>query len=278
MLTKEFRKTVDDQAKFAPKDTDLIGILDDLEVSLRDVEGKAKSIGLASDEIDGVRTRLIVEAERKWISTKYPLLDLSFTNRRRDVVYGWNDKDDVELKNGSEEGCCAGTLPVFTHVWGSVSDFENYFGHNEDNHSSMEYDEFLGEIPRCKKHPRRRVHATAKLPSGMSMALITKARRAICLANLFDVILFDRGLDRYDTRHNYNWQVGVLWAPTDEAWSLSHRTVRMKGDPAVMIGRDRANTDHYLVGYYDTPDEKPIDHIIREFTSGKVGKRLPKRK
>ena len=92
-------------------------------------------------------------------------------------------------------------------------------------------------------------------------------RNCIAYLRLFEVLIFARGYER-DQRRSNGIEVGVLWAPTLDAWAFRVAPVRPKGDPAILV---RSGSDQpYLVCYFDTPNEVSIENLIREFTSGVI--------
>lgn len=279
METKEFRRIVDGNCRPPTTKAEAMKVLDDLIVALGRIKEEATKIGLAGDEIKGVRARLIREAEIKWMKTRYAVLDLSFMEQTREVFYGRNDKNPsvVEFK---EDGGELGLLPVFVSKWDELNDYEEHY--EEDARSfnrGMQYEHRLGTLPGIRvgreSFSPRNVNAVASLPSGINASMFANIRKCIAYLRMFNLMTFERGIAREGRGWKRDIQVGVLWAPTPESWTLKDTAVRPKGDPAVLVQKDDVT---YLVGYYDTPDEQPIDNIIREFTSGNVGKALPKRR
>lgn len=279
MNTKQFRKTVDDQCR-QPKKGEAIQVVDDLEIALARVESSAKEIGLAGDEINGVKNRLIEEAQTKWMTTRYAVLDMSFADQSREVHFGRVEDNPrkFEFKDGEAPGAEYGTLPVFVTLWDSLHDHESHYDEQEKGwRSGMKYEHYLGTVARVRvgrdSFPPVRVEAVVSVPSGIDSEMFKRVRKCISFLRMFGLATFERGIER-SSRREGEVEVGVLWCPTEESWSLKDEPIRPKGDPAVLV---RHNKTVYLVGYFDTPDEKPIDNIIREFTSGKIGKALPKR-
>jgi hypothetical protein len=74
------------------------------------------------------------------------------------------------------------------------------------------------------------------------------------------------GIDEYRNSERQP-KVHVYWAPTLEALSVRTEPPRPKGDPAVVFSVGGAS---FLLDFYDAPDERPIEHLIREYSEGKL--------
>lgn len=293
MRTQEFQTAVNCQSRPPAHEPDLIAVVDGLAGRITDATRKAMEIGLSGDEISGLRHRLRHEAEVRWMRTRYATLDLSFmdgeTNRKQFVI-GRTDAapDQVELKKVLAPGeevehtktCTVAALPVFVCEWMTFSQLREHFTPTQRDGWRVPFPEH-----RLRDHfhlPAVRLHgvhyralavtARVKMPEGITPDMFARVRRCIAFLELFDVLLLDRDMCEVPAHRRGHRtgdiEVGVLWAPVEEAWAFSTVPPRPAGDPAVVV---RSGGTSYLVGYFDTPDEKPIDNLIREFSTGPLG-------
>lgn len=294
MTTAEFQKKVNFNAMPVQQKRSPHDILDELEVAVTRIRVEAVSLGMRADELDGVIDRLIVEAEKNWMQTQYAVLDLSFTESTRKVLIGPNENSKLIAKawdtydGDTPKGHAWFNLPNYVIHWDEFSDIIKTYhvGLREDSTYYRSGSPFLrvdlGIIERWREgnihHSRVNVQARLEIPSGMTQICLATVRQAIAFRDLFDIALFLRGLaNTRRSRGHHDSDVGVLWGPIEEAWSFESQTIHPKGDPAILLkGRDEATV--YLLGFFDTPNERPIENIIREFSEGKVPKKMKSKK
>lgn len=119
MKTAEFRENVNQACRQPREQTDLVAIVDELEKQIGQAIAKAVGIGLEASELQGVRDRMIVVAEEKWMTSRYPALDMEpFDGLNQHFVLGRveHEPSSVEIKrHGTDagKGELVGTLPVF---------------------------------------------------------------------------------------------------------------------------------------------------------------------
>ena len=287
MNTKQFRSAVAKQAIGPERGSDPVAVVDGLAGKIADAVAKAKELGLGGDAIETVRCRFVREAEARWMRTRYATLDLSFTHGKRRVLLGRSaaDPDQVEVRKwlgpatgdepvgGREE--LVGAVPEFACLWNPYQRLREWFSESGTSHYGhrFEFHHAVGAFSSGKvggtHRPALRVEATARMPDGMTDRVFALARRCVAFLRLFDVMLFDREIADERTRVE-QFEVGVLWAPAEDAWMFTGSPVRPKGDPAILVRR--SDSECFLVGYYDTPDERPIEHLVREFSRGPLGR------
>lgn len=287
MTTQEFQKTVDAQTE-KTRQVELSSIMDELEAKIAEIGGKAKEIGLSVDECTSVRSRLIAAAEHRWMLTRYASLDTSFAERNLYYVLTRDEKNPSEVRlkgllNGtgldddSEAEASKKTekivlLPEFVTVWDSYEDWRDRYEREErwtrDNWSANGRNGY--ELPPVRvggeHYGRTRVYVTTKYPDGITDPMFKRMRKALAFSRMFDVNLLDRDITD-PRREGASDSFGLLWCPKPEAWSVTKTPPRPDGDPAILF---KTGGKTYLVGYFDTPDERPIDDMIREFSEGEL--------
>lgn len=285
MTTQEFQATVNKYAE-PVQEVETASILDELEQKLTEIEAKAREIGLNGSECTAVRSRLLDAAERRWMRTRYASLDLAFAQKNLTYLLARKENayDDVELRydpNGFDEPKKTEVtvlLPEFVEVWDSFREWKRLYdtreqgwSRNEGRYSANNRNGY--EINPLRvggvSYSRKRVFISTKYPDGITDEMFKRMRKVDAFNRLFRVSLLDRGIeDDQDDRMSDDF--GLLWCPKPETWVVSDTPPRPEGDPAILY---RSNGTVYLVGYFDTPDERSIDNLIREFSQGPLPKK-----
>lgn len=281
MNTATFQKTVN-AAAGKTRPAQLGKILRETAATIDETAAKARELGLSGSEIAGVRERLLDAAEARWMRTRYAALNLSFATGVQHFLVGRSAANlgkpailrSVPADFQASKNECVVELPVFVQVWDNYGDWRERYTVEQPRWNDR--GDFQVEVMNRAELPPLRsggqhyraihLHISTKYPDGLTPAMFRLMRKACAYARLFDAALLDAGLiesERHESRDN----LGLLWAPADAAWAVSGTPPRPAGDPAVLFQRGDAV---YLVGYFDTPDEKPIDNLIREFTEGTV--------
>jgi hypothetical protein len=291
--TAQFQKSVNFNAEPIQTKRSPHAVLDDLETAIAKVRVEAVGLGMMANELDGVIDRLINEAEKNWMRTQYATLDLSFTESFRKVLVGPEGEKIVakawDVFDGEvPKGHAWFALPTYVTHWDEFSDIVKsyHLGSREDDGWYRRDSPFhrcnLGTIERWRvgneHHRAVNVEARLEIPSGMNQACLNAIRQAITFRELFALALFMRGISNsrmYADRHAND--VGILWAPVETAWAFQAKPVRPKGDPAILL-QGRKGSAVYLIGFFDTPNEKPIENIVREFSEGTMPKKSKTKK
>jgi hypothetical protein len=113
------------------------------------------------------------------------------------------------------------------------------------------------------------------VPDGITAAHVRSAREAVAHLMLAQSLLFARGIDlddecrkgRYESGGIGDAKVALIWAPNEDVLTLRSDPPRPAGDPAIVL---EVVGHTFLLAFYDTPDERPIEHLIREFSEGKL--------
>ena len=273
MQTEEFRKILH---KFTtdPVSADPIEMVGQLQSKIDSAIKKATKLGFSGEEMRGVKRRFLIAAERNWMLARYPILNMEFADRKQRFLLArsFDGHGGIEMVGPANDETVAGkgqvvvSLPVFVSVWEEYEEMQRLFSVDNDSYHSRQFRQRCGRFEAYRdkgiSHSRVDIGACVQMPSGITPAMFTRVRRALAYLQLFGVLLFDAGMA--DSGYDQH-QVGVLWAPTDEAWSFRGEAPRPKGDPAILL---KSGDVVYLLGYFDTPDEKPIANLIREFTEG----------
>jgi len=282
MKTADFRRTVNGAASrvVGGKPT---AIVDELVVKLRELETKARDLGLSGTEIGGARTRLVAAAAERWMRTRYATLELSFTDRKQYFLVGRSPDNPavpvilrpvaVGTAPGKNETVIE--LPVFVTEWDGLDDWQKYYRateHHGDDTARVRSPDAVLPPARINGQHLSKIHigARTRYPDGITPSMFGRMRRAMAYSRLFDATLMDRGLEDATGYNSNGNEIGILWAPNDDAWVLRGQPPRPAGDPAILF---RRGDTVCLLGYFDTPDEKPIDALIREFSSGKLSRK-----
>lgn len=281
MNTLEFQAAVNQHAAPATGEADIIGIVNEWQQKRKELVEKARELGLERSDIRSVKDRLAREAEGRWMRTRYASLDLSFVEKMKQRFLLSRNADDLNqisivgrVESDQEDTATSliATVPVFLCEWDSLRDLKRRYKDEDASYWRRESASVrVGEIPKHRvgrnHYGARDVSMFARMPDGIDSRLFARVRRCLAYVHLFEAIAIDRGL--LDTVSNDDSvQVGILWAPADDAWSVQATAPRPAGDPAILVRRGHSTP--YLVAYFDTPDEKPIDHIIREFSEGPI--------
>ncbi len=215
MDTMEFQAAVGKHAKRA--DADPIRVVDELAEKIDQAVETARSIGLSNEEMDKVRSRLITEAESQWMQSRYAVLDMTFARAMQKFLVG-RDADNPSsvsiigrADDATEEGKGQKVVafPVYCQMWDSLSDFVGRFDLHEGYARGLSSSNDVGFLPEMRVGQTRyqgvKLYANAKMPSGITGEMFVRVRRAIAFLELFDVLLFDRGLVWNETHSAALW-------------------------------------------------------------------------
>jgi len=249
-------------------------ILDELGGSIARVRAVAAEFGM--DAADRVK-QLIRAAEVRWMLCEWPTLDTSVMDAAEQTRYVRRDETGNALHPAfvpAGPDTHEVRVPVYVTLasgvdrWLSTGRFERAFQTGDGNAHQIR----VGAVPRSRAGnrwlPELRVTARVAPPEG---ATVYAGRVRNCWADMVDfyTALLRAGVTNspYTGTRNDEVTVRVLWAPADDAWVVAGQPRRPAGDPAVLLRTEAAT---YLVALYDIPSEKPIDNIVREFTTGKL--------
>lgn len=284
MTTQDFQAVLNRAKQPAHSAEKPLAVIEQLQTSLVELTDAARKIGLAADEIDDSRQRLIGGAEARWMREHYAAVDLRFATQKTLHVFARDESDPRVAKVVSSpidtigRFEVTGELPVFVQLWNNYRNLRNFFDHGADcRGGQFIFKERVGSFPVRRVgqvyDSAANIVASVQMPSGLNEAVFSSICKAMAWLLMFDAQLLQYGIVEpvMSSRREISDRVGILWAPTLDAWTFQAEPLRPAGDPAVLIrGGYR---DPYLVCFFDTPNEKPIENLIREFSRGPVSKK-----
>lgn len=118
------------------------------------------------------------------------------------------------------------------------------------------------------------VNARALVPAGIGSSQKTKAMALLADFYRAAAACLETGVDLFRQAdllsRDYPGAIRVIWAPNLDDLSLTTELIKPRGDPAIVW--DFGDT-FWLLDFYDTPDERPIENIVREYSDGPLPKR-----
>lgn len=285
--TEEFQKAIEPHLD-RRAEPDPLAILAELAKQQEKIRGLCREAGMPADATEKALDRATLAAECRWMKCRYPTIDTAFAETaRRTVIVRRTaaDPEQLEVCPPTAEpiwpdgkGETQVEIPVFAHRDTTPEDLAKDYAEGNDR-SVVVSGQTHVHLPHGSFNKRSYRQAfcqvRAKVPAGVTPATFQRIRRAYVWWGLFDLLLLDRGLREHRGQYARRSRPDLvqLWAPVDQALTVTRTLVDPDGDPAVLM---RAESGTYLIDYYDTPDEQPIDHLIREFSDGPVGAVLGK--
>lgn len=256
---------------------------------------QATSLGIGREGTKEARTKLARAFVRRWMMLRFAAIDLSFADRPWWVTArrsnGENTPKIVAASSEKPTGdidpvtTCVGRISRFFSVYTSPEQFALNRGEDADIEAIGKSNTAirLGTLSSGRRgsDSYRRVDVTvwAKVPDGICARHVRLVRKALAHYRLADALTCEAGIPlteevqsqngRWTNRSGYPDSLIVLWAPLPEALAVEAEPPRPNGDPAVVV---RLGGETFLLDFYDTPDEAPIEHLIREFSEGKLPK------
>lgn len=253
---------------------------------------QARELGVGPDGIAEVTHKMAAAFMRRWMMLRYAVVDLSFTQRLWWITAERVGRDGAKVVSGSdvrpdtpEDGVMrvVGSVPRFFTETAEAKAFAFQRGNDRimDGHDTHAVGELANGTRSGVRCPSLTVRVSAKVPDGIGDRHRKLVQQAMGHAYGAKALLYGRGVDisaelaPLDSRRHYSpdgWsaQVKVIWAPLADVLSVTASPPRPVGDPAVVL---EAGGNAYLLDFYDTPDERPIEHLIREFSEGKLPER-----
>ena len=290
MTTAEFQKEFLSNAKVPDADTPFDSAAEVVAdyVATRDATlQQARDLGVGEAGAREVRGRLAKAFVRRWMMLRYAAIDLSFTKRPWWIRVDRNE-DELHVVGTFDAEPAPPTDRVTTlcekvnrFFYSKVSIGAFAFGNDEDDDVELKPASIkLGTFPsgRRGKSSFRSVDVfvSAALPDGISAKHVRKARAAYAHYYIGVAALYAKGIDlnrelvnpdRYGDSDIKRGRLTVFWAPLQHALSVTAKPVRPKGDPAIVL---TIGGESFLLDFFDTPDEAPIEHLVREFTEGRL--------
>jgi hypothetical protein len=261
-------------------------VVSDYLTTRRQTLADANRLGVGTAGLGEIRSNLATSFIRRWMMTRYATVDLSFTERKWWLRVERDDDNECRIvtayesepKNDTDgERSMIGTIPRFFSVHADALEFAT-----GDTQLSPRRDHSLGTLARYRagrKVVREvRVRIAANVPDGITATHRRKTAEALGFYLFGKAVLLTRGVDLHNEiesakdsyhrrRDEGGAQVVVIWAPLAEHLSIKSDPVRPKGDPAIVLQIDGHD---FLLDFFDTPNERPIEHLIREFSEGSI--------
>lgn len=279
MTTVEFQKEFLSNVA-EPASDDPIDVIRQFVALRTNTLAQARALGVGESGSKDIRKSLATAFVRRWMLLQYAAVDLSFTKR------DWflrvvRDGDETRIV-GHSDFAIAPTADEVTEICATIP---RYFSASIDadefafdKHEFQVEDAKLGAFSHGQRsgvrYSSRNISVSAVLPDGViTKENIAKAQKAIGHAMMPVPLLMPFGInfksDLDVSRYNRNeaMKIEVIWAPNVECLSVISTPPRPAGDPAILL---RTMGHAFLLDFYDTPDEAPIAHLIREFSEGRL--------
>jgi len=277
MNTLEFQTEVMSHAKptIPSKNGEIVA---DYIAARRKARQSMTELGLGEHGRREAEMKLLETYFRRWLSAKYGTLDMSFTKETRRAVVRRTSKGkavkafDVPATYEPESSIveCVIQLPVY--VVASASTKIGPIDFTTKELGSFRHGRYAKE-----QFSTDNIFAACTCPDGFNRGHVREYQRFQARVIEGFAALVRKGINPTTILDNDRWQrerfripetsLSVLWAPLDEHWQIRSAPPPPKGDPAVIA---EFLGVHYLLAMFDTPDEKPIEGVIREFSTGRL--------
>lgn len=283
MTTAEFQTVFKTNATVPAGDTPA-GVVNHYVTTRESTLRQARDLGIGEAGAHEVRSKLAKAFVRRWMMLCYPAIDLSFTTSPWRLLVERNEDDNATVseftagpvKNDPVLSCLTSVQRFFrTSV--PVKDFA--FGTPEFRTPRVP----AGSLSsgRRGKHSYRHmeIHVSAAVPEGITSDHVQRSRDALAHYAAGRAAMYAKGIDlarelnspaeSYGVRQSTkrSGRITVYWAPLPHALSVTLEPPRPKGDPAIVY---TVADESFLLDFFDTPNEAPIEHLIREFTEGRL--------
>lgn len=248
---------------------------------------QAEELGVGSAGLRDIGNKTATAFVRRWMMLRYAALDLSFAKRPWWLTVdrtGGNTPTIVAAADTKPDGevdpvtTLVASIPRFFRASCAAHKFA--FGDDDDDFDEgiltggrVDAGTLLSGRRKSDSYRTLLVTVHAKLPDGLGRRHVKLVQEAIGHFHCAVALLYARGINiesdlapatRYESRKT---NVEIIWAPAVEVLTLTAEPPRPAGDPAVVF----STAGHsFLLDFYDTPDEQPIEHLIREFSEGKL--------
>jgi hypothetical protein len=267
---------------------------------------QADKLGVGKQGIIEIKDKLIRAFVDRWMKTRYASVDTAFTDREWWLRVERNDDNDLKITNSffskpptSEDRATVAFVKVkqFFNITFDCSDF--VFGQEADDYEeSGEFTVFRkggssltssnptsGQFAASRKGGKTLTvmnanRVTAVLPDGINEKHVLLSHKALSHLRFASAALTAYGIDltaelapnmyHGNGTESEFFKIRVIWAPNIDMLSMVAEAPRPKGDPAILV---ELLDKTYLLDFYDTPNEAPIEHLIREFSEGKLPNR-----
>lgn len=236
---------------------------------LRDAKGKLarrlRSMGLAdtNNARRDAHAKLYGTFYSRWLASKYPVVDLSFASGKIDLLVR-RTEDSAEIVGASTGEAAAPFEKIVTvskfavqkewhHHAGLLSDFPDRaatlgsFAFSSFQRDRAKYRDFMGEI-KCNRPEGSPKSIKRKLRDVEAMLMEAEA------AAVRDGVVIDTARPCRS----------ILWLPRIEDMYVTEAIV-VRDDPAVLV---TLGEHTHLIAFWDSPDESPIEGVLREFSEG----------
>lgn len=288
----EFKKSFKTHATApAPLKTDPEDIVKEYVKTIKTTLSHIKDLGIGQQGTKETKGNLAEAFVKRWMSTKYASVDLSFTtkpwylhfkrsaNNVIEIVGDYDNESDIGHVDDDRSLEFVGTINRYFSVSGDLKDLACDFENALDGLNS-DTKHLQGFSSTRKLGGMRAVNLSinATIPDGMCEKHSEMARDMLGHFYLGRALCYKHGVDLYkdlDVGYNHKNAFEVIWAPNVEFLAIRATAPRPIGDPAIVANFFGEN---YLIDFYDTPNERKISNLIREFSTGNLSGLNDKRK
>ena len=281
MTTAEFQSEFLSHASL-PKADDPREIVADFVAKRSKALATAEKLGVGDEGTRNVRMKFAKAFVRRWMMRRFAALDLSFTERKWWLKIERTEPDgativaDYDSEPAAEVDRVMILIAEIDRFFHAETDAINFAFKDVELRKERQYVGSFAHGKRDGVHYRNRdVMISAKLPDGLTDKHTKLVRQALSHYHLARALCYAEGVDLRDDLRETNYHektaplLQLIWAPNRDCLSVQTRAPRPMGDPAVIFA---VGGHSFLLDFYDTPDEQPIEHLIREFSEGSLAK------
>jgi hypothetical protein len=199
----------------------------------------------------------------RWLASKYPVVDLSFANGKVDLL--------IRRTEGGAEivGASTGQADEPFEKIVSVNRFAIQSEHSyrggllgEFPPPAAELGRFLFSSFQRDRAKYREFSGTVKCnrPEGSPKSIKRKLRDLSAILMEAEAAAIRFGVSIDSARPDRS----ILWMPRIEDMYVV-RTIVVRDDPAVLV---KLGEHSHLIAFWDSPEESPIEGVLREFSEG----------
>ena len=266
-----------------PAPDDAQEIISQYVASRKQALESAMELGVGKEGLRDVRSKLYRAFVKRWMMMSYASVLTAFTERPWWLTLQRDESGIKIIRQSNEETFTSdpvlelvGSIPRFFSITCNALKFATGVESRDDTDvCTQAVGAFDHGNRKGKGYREIDVMVSAKLPDGIQAKHVERARGALAHYTFGTALLFRHGidafqemkLDGYEAKKKYGYHVKFIWAPTVESLAITAVPPAPKGDPAVLFC---VGGHSFLLDFYDTPDEQPIEHLIREFSEGRL--------
>lgn len=271
MQTAEFQAAIQSARSTANPGTGKQIVEEYLETRRKTIR-LVKRLHLSPSSLEETEVKCAGGFFKRWLGRRWPVLDTAFMGARRRVLLTRDGTNTISAEWDGRPSERPSAIDPAMQIEAQMPVFIEALKGEMKGQFSASID-LGGFVPR--RSPRlagAAVTAKTLCPKGINPTHLRKAKRfesdlfrGLAAVLRRGISLLDIVGGKYRRREIPEIDVGVIWAPLAENWTFASEAIQPAGDPAV-IARMLGTT--YLLDFFDTPDERPIGNLIREFTEG----------